>query len=615
MSWEIIGSHIAIIENGKRAHLEAEDVYRAFKDGGFALNGIEQGKLEDAFPNITWSPIGKDANIIIDYNESLPQISIAIGEKTLDVVSGKVLDQIIIDDVWYFVANAEEINKIIADLEVDACGHIGIGDYIKLKRSGADDLIIDNYQGKTLQIDSDYLKPKYLNADMYEYQKRGYLWLDYMLKNCGGCILGDEMGLGKTLQAIALIQQRANEGKKSLVVAPVSLLDNWQNECKKFAPQISVLIHHGYNRTGSPMVFANYDLVVTSYGHVVTDNVLFSMQKWDLLILDEAQNIKNPNSARTKSVKNVLANERLAVTGTPFENHVLDVWSLLDFIIPENFGNQSDFKSTVSDDVYGAKLLEPILSSVMIRRLVRDVAQDLPEKVVIAQPLTMLDNEVDGYEGVRHDLQGVENATLPMLQKLRMYCTHPMIEDDAFGDPYSSSMKYQRTCEIIEEILSRNEKVIVFTSYQKMFDIFLNDLPRRFSVNVDYINGSTEVGNRQGIVDKFNQTEGGAILILNPRAAGTGLNITAANHVIHYNPEWNPALEDQASARAYRRGQKKTTFIYRLYYKDTVEEIINQRLDRKREMAEHAVIGADGTEADMKDIVDAINISPRRTIL
>lgn len=616
MSWKIFDRHIAIEEGRKLAHLEAEDVYRAFKQGSFLFDGVEQGSLENAFPFMTWSPLSKDAEVVIDSRDNQVFVDICVGKTAIDFVCGKVLDQIIIDDTWYYVSNAGEINDLLEKTHISSNGEIGIGDYISLKKEDfEEELITDNYQGSTLRINSEFKKPKYLQANMYEYQKTGYIWMDYILSSCSGCVLGDEMGLGKTLQAIALIQEKANRGKRSLVVAPVSLLDNWHNECAKFAPTLRVLIHHGVNRTGSPNAFYDYDLIVTSYGHIITDNVLFTMHTWDLVILDEAQNIKNPTSARTLSVKNINACERLAITGTPFENHMSDVWSILDFIIPGNFGKVQEFKNSFSDDIYGAKMLEPILSSVMLRRLVKDVAKDLPEKVVIPQPLAMLEKEIDGYEIVRAEVQGINNVSLPMIQKMRMYCTHPALCTDLNTDPYNSSLKYQRTCEIIEEVLSREEKVIIFTSYQKMFDIFLEDLPNRFRVYVNYINGKTEVSKRQEIVDTFNGIDGGAILVLNPRAAGTGLNITAANHVIHYNLEWNPALEDQASARAYRRGQGKTTFIYRLYYSGTVEEIINQRLDRKREMAESAVVGTDGSEADMKDLIDAINISPRRIVL
>lgn len=613
MSWTIVGKHIAILQDNKVAHLEAEDVYRAFKQGGFLFNNVEQGNIEDSFPDISWSTISKYAEIDIFHYGNEITLSVHIEDAEVEFVAGKILDQIIIDGNWFYIANVEELNEILDGLGINSTGKIDVHTYVELvKRNFRENVITDHSEGTSLVFDLDYVKPKELKADLFEYQKKGYMWLDYMLANCSGAILGDEMGLGKTLQAIALILKRANEGKKSLVVAPVSLLDNWENECAKFAPSIKVLVHHGMKRTGTPNTFEKYDLVVTSYGHIVTDNLLFSMCTWDLLILDEAQNIKNASSARAKNVKNVFSKERLAITGTPFENHVTDVWSLLDFIMPGMFGGESDFKYEVSDDMEGAKKLEPMLTSFMVRRRVKDVAQDLPEKVVIAQPLSMSDIEVDEYEEIRNSLSGTKNATLPMLQKLRMYCTHPkLIDEFVTDDLFKKSIKYQRTCEILEEIFSLNEKAIIFTSYQKMFEIFTDDISTRFGIPINCINGSTPVEERQKIVDEFNGIEGSALLILNPRAAGTGLNITAANHVIHFNLEWNPALEDQASARAYRRGQKKTTFIYRLYYKGTVEEVINERLDRKREMAETAVIGAEGSEADMQDIIKSINISPK----
>lgn len=612
MSWQLVGKHIAIVEDGKIAHLEAADVYLASKNKGFEFGGKEQGEIEAALPDISFSPLSKNAEIDIYHDKNQIEINVHVGNTDVEFIKGRALDQIIIDGVWFYISNMEELNELFEELSIRNNGIIDIRQYLELlKRNFKENLLRDHMTDGNVLVDLSYEKPSNLSAELYEYQQKGFMWLDFMLDNCSGCILGDEMGLGKTFQAIALIQKRANHNKKSLVVAPVSLLDNWENECVKFAPSVKVLIHHGASRTGSPMGFEPYDLVVTSYGHLVTDNLLFSMCDWDLMILDEAQNIKNPSSARTKNVKNIMAKARLAVTGTPFENHVLVVWSLLDFIMPSSFGAQKDFTELISDDIEGAKKLEPILSSVMVRRMVNDVAKDLLEKVIVAQPMSMSDLEIDEYENIRKELSGTQNATLPMLQKLRMFCTHPKLIDELpVENVFKNSIKYQRTCEILEEIFSRNEKVIIFTSYQKMFDIFCEDIPNRFKVKVDCINGSTPVPERQKIVDWFNGLEQSAVLILNPRAAGTGLNITSANHVIHYNLEWNPALEDQASARAYRRGQTKTTFIYRLYYKGTVEEIINQRLDRKREMASNAVIGADGSEADMQDIIDSLNISP-----
>lgn len=613
MRWERVANHIAIRDGKRIAHLEAIDVYTAIQENGFLYGGSKLGSLEESFPKLCFSPISRVASIHLDSTKDKIMLLVQGGNVSADFANGIMLDQIIEGDEWHYIANADEIREILKSIGLRGNGEISLSQYVELVRLGINnELIVNEVKPEHLKLKLTYTSPTGLLADLYSYQKSGYSWMNYMLDNSRGCILGDEMGLGKTLQAIALIQQRKNQGKTCLVVAPVSLLDNWYNEFSKFAPNIRVLIHHGIKRTGSLTGFEGYDVIVTSYGHAVTDNLLLCLKTWDLIVLDEAQSIKNPKSTRAVRIKDIPSIARLAITGTPFENHVMDIWSLTDFVLPGFLGNIDSFEERFSDDLDGAKRLEPVLSSIMVRRMVKDVAQDLPEKVVIAQPLSMRDDEANAYEETRKEIVETGMTTLPMLQKLRMYCTHPKLYDDtSIGDPAELSIKYQRCCEILEEVFSRKEKAILFTSYQKMFDIFTQDIPLRFQVPVDCINGSTPVKERQKKVDWFNSHNGSALLVLNPRAAGTGLNITSANHVIHYNLEWNPAIEDQASARAYRRGQKKTTFIYRLYYLRTVEEIINERIERKRDMAATAVIGNDGSKTDMEDLLQAMKLSPK----
>ena len=614
MTWIKKENHIAIRHDKKIAHLNAVDVYDALKKEDYYLFGENQGNIENAFPNIYFSSIGLIALPKISCINGMLSIERKVENQFVDFVKCEIIDQIIIEDEWHYISNAKDINRLLKNTKVRQNGSITINDYFEILKENRNLNIVENIvQSNDLKNILSLSEPKNLNATLFEYQKVGYSWMTTMLKNVKGCILGDEMGLGKTLQAISLIQDNANMGKKVLVVAPVSLLENWKNECLKFAPYVKVLIHHGLRRGGSPKRFKDYDCIVTSYSNVISDNALLNMIDWELLILDEAQNIKNPYSKRSKYVKEIESKNRLAITGTPFENHILDIWSLVDFVLPDYLGTENEFNKLYQDDINGAEKIEPMLSLVMIRRLVKDVAKDLPEKVIIPQPISMTDKEIDLYESIREELSGATNYSLPMLTKLRMFCTHPnLVCDDLCRDPIINSLKYQRCCEVLEEIIANKEKVIIFTSYQKMFDIFMEDLADRFAIPIDYINGSTQVEKRQQIVDWFNSLDGSAVLILNPKAAGTGLNITAANHVIHYNLEWNPAVEDQASARAYRRGQKKTVFIHRFYYKDTVEEIVNQRIDRKREMATTAVIGSDGSSSDLQDIIDAVNASPRR---
>ncbi len=622
--WRIIDNHIALSVVEEVLHPSAEELYLALlNDTDSFIKGIECVALRDAFPEYRFSKIGSDIRCELRNEDEKIFVNLFCERKgkkvSVDVIQGQIVDQCVLDNEWFYVTgSSKEIEDLFSHAGIMNCGVITVSQYVELLRNKellVTGTLINSVETSVLDkpILSDGKIPRGINATLYNYQKTGYWWMKYMLSENQGCILGDEMGLGKTLQVITLIQEYKNAGNiPILVVAPVSLLQNWKRECNRFAPELRVAIHHGARRTGRYKDLLSYDVVVISYNTAVSDTALLSMVSWKLVVLDEAQNIKNPDSERTKYVKKIPRKACIAVSGTPFENHVSDIWSLVDFVKPGLLGTRSEYDSYITDDVDGADKVEPLLSPLMIRRLVADVATDLPEKIVIPQEICMSDSEAARYEEYRQLAIGDgEKVGLGALQKMRMYCTHPQVCDEELdSDPFACSIKYQRMCEIIEEVVDRGEKVLLFTSYQKMFDILQRDIPQRFNIPVDTINGSTVVEDRQPIVDKFNNYDGSCLLVLNPRAAGTGLNITSANHVIHYNLEWNPALEDQASARAYRRGQKKTVFIYRLFYAGTVEQIVNQRIERKREIAETAIVGTDGTTENKEDIIMALDISP-----
>ncbi len=622
--WLIKDNHIALSVDNEILHPSADELYAAICDrAGSFIKDIECLDVHDAFPNIHFSKVGTDVKCYLRNEKESIILELYCERKgnrvPVDVIGGQLVDQCVFNNEWFYVTGStKEIEGVFESANIQSSGVITVSQYIELLRNQDRFLkgsFVNSVEISVLDkpIDPNGSLPEGLVATLYGYQRTGYFWMKYMLEENHGCILGDEMGLGKTLQVITLMQENKNNGKTPmLVVAPVSLLQNWKRECEKFAPQLKVLIHHGSDRTGRYKELEKYDVVVISYNTAVSDTALLSMLRWNLVVLDEAQNIKNPDSERTRYVKRIPRKSCIAVSGTPFENHVSDIWSLVDFIRPGLFGTQSDYSRYISDDLEGADKVEPLLSPLMIRRMVADVASDLPEKVVVPQPIEMSDSEGMRYEEFRREASGQsESVGLGALQKLRMYCTHPQICDDDLGkDPAVCSVKYQRLCEIVDEIKARGEKVILFTSYQKMFDILQRDIPSRFDIPVMKINGSTPVEERQIIVDEFNEYKGCVLLALNPRAAGTGLNITAANHVIHYNLEWNPALEDQASARAYRRGQNKTVFVYRLYYLNTVEEVVNDRIERKREIAEVAIVGTDGNAENREDIISALSLSP-----
>ena len=525
-------------------------------------------------------------------------------------------------NTWFYLSNiTPELNALLNDLGPGLDGILSLGQYLHLLKALGEKNLIEYVDdaGPALTNrhfpDDPVTVP--LTANLYSYQKDGYRWLKYITGEHCGCILGDEMGLGKTLQIIALLADKCTQvDHHFLVVAPVTLLENWKREFSKFAPDVRTLIHHGPGRTGRYKDLLIPDVVIISYGTAVSDVAMLNMIKWDVVVLDEAQNIKSPSAARTKAVKRLNREIGIAVTGTPFENHMTDLWSLLDFISPGFMGTEVEFSALFDDDNRSAVNIEPILSPLMIRRRVSEVARDLPERVDIPVVIQMDEYESLMYEDQRRKIieeLGNKHATLAALQKLRMYCTHPFLIDESasFSDPTRTSSKYSRLCELLSEVISQGDKAILFTSYTKMFEILRSDIPGRLGVPVFEINGETPVQERQPIVDQFGAYAGSALLVLNPRAAGTGLNITAANYVIHYNLEWNPALEDQASARAFRRGQKKTVFVYRLYYADTVEQIVNERIETKRDISELAVVGTKGTHENRDDILAALMMSPQ----
>lgn len=629
--WFIDKNHLAIENGNSIIHPDASEIF-AFIDDAIddtMMKGLTCGNPRMNFEHIRFSKVGSPVKCEI--SNDLEKGGLLLRVYTLrhndvievDIVNGVIIDHCIANNEWFYLTgNIQELNDLFVDAGINEVGRITVRQYINISKYeylNNSQLIENHVNIDKIEkiVNSKEEVPIQLHANLYPYQKIGYLWMKNMINESGGCILGDEMGLGKTLQILTLMLNLVIKSQVPiLIVAPVSLLENWKRECQKFTPNIKIFVHHGRQRTGRYQALQEHDVVIISYNTAVSDLSMLSMIDWRLVVVDEAQNIKNPYSDRAKTIKKIPRRAGIAVTGTPFENHITDVWSLIDFVLPGMLGNIERFKSVVSDDIFGAQIVEPMLSPVMIRRMVSDVANDLPEKVIIPHPIVMSESECTLYRKYREEAkQKMENKSynLPLLQNLRMFCTHPSLCDASLCElpPDKISIKYEVICDILEEIILRNEKAIIFTSYKKMFDIFLKDIPKRFDISVDVINGETPIELRQCIVDKFNDCNDSSVLVLNPRAAGTGLNITGANHVIHYNLEWNPALEDQSSARAYRRGQKKTVFVHRLYYVNTVEQVVNERIERKRDIAESLVVGTDGDESFRKDLLRALEMVPQ----
>ncbi|MCT2560073.1 DEAD/DEAH box helicase [Tsuneonella sp. YG55] len=462
-----------------------------------------------------------------------------------------------------------------------------------------------------------------LHATLFPYQAQGVAWMDQTIRHTGGLILADEMGLGKTIQIIALLLcEKPETSRPALIICPTSLIANWRKEIMKFAPELSVLIHRGHNRTGITAGLQRAQVVLSTYDTVVNDISIFAGMTWSWLICDEAQALKNPDSGRRRSVGRIPRQRTIPMTGTPVETSLLDLWSLADLAIPGLLGSREDFEADHPDSEESAKNLARLTDPVVLCRKVRDVAGDLPERIDIDLPLELGDELSRRYDEVRAEtLEKYPVAgNLVATGQLQLFCAHPWLQGS--GDPErdqdaginpSAGMplftpKVERAIAILEEAFRSGRKVLIFAIFNRCGEILREAAQGRLpDAYWGAINGGTPQEERQAIVDAFSCHDGPGCLVLNPKAAGAGLNITAATVVIHFTQAWNPAFESQASARAHRRGQTEPVYIYRLFYEDTVERVMIDRSQWRRELGNEAV---PVSTRDADDLRRALSIRP-----
>ncbi|MHA7281980.1 DEAD/DEAH box helicase [Arthrobacter sp. TMS2-4] len=429
-----------------------------------------------------------------------------------------------------------------------------------------------------------------LGINLFPYQQDGAEFLVAMAERGVGVLLADQMGLGKTAQAIALLLDQYSHGP-SIIVCPASLLRNWSREIAHLAPALRLIIHAGPSRTGVAGSLAGYDVVITSYETLVGDLSFLADIQWNILALDEAQMIRNPETGRAQSVKALNRRVSLALTGTPVENRLLDLWSIAEFVVPALLGSREAFEQAFPDELGRAESLGRIIAPVTLRRLVADVATDLPELVNIETAFELPPDTARRYSHTAASSAG----PLAAITALRVVCAHA----DGYGWDNGQCLapKIEHTLRIIAEAFSRGEKVLVFASFQQALDSLLDAVrtghPDAFLAVLD---GRLSPSNRQAIIDVFSGFSGAGALFMNPQAAGVGLNITAANHVVHFNPEWNPALTSQATARAHRRKQTLPVTVHHFFYENTVEEDALLRSDWKRALAGRVDDGATTTK-------------------
>jgi SNF2 family DNA or RNA helicase len=604
--------------SGEHVKVPVADIYKAiFKGARNCAGQVVRSPLED-IPLLTYSrQPSQPAVRLTGVNGRNLQIFFGLATET-GFVRAKEGDQLIHDGRWYPI-RADQLQAAQEWLEaagIKAEGNITVGTLIALRALHQKPFVVFDEVGFNadipVEVQANIAIPGFA-GNLYPYQASGVAFLSMIAEQGVGCILGDEMGLGKTAQAIALIQTEKNAGRTpSLIVAPATLLENWRRELALFAPQLTVLIQAGTDRAGVAARLRGMDIVLVSYDTAIRDEEILNQLNWNIVVLDEAQAIKNPEAQRTLAVKRLPRRVSIAVTGTPLENRIEDLWSLADFAMPELLGNREAFLAQYGNALEGATRLAPIISPMLLRRKIIDVAKDLPERIEVPQALEMSFPLAQAYEALRKEtLEEFGPAGgLVATTRLRMLCAHPLLVGTWHADPLADMPKYQRTIELLEEIFSGGEKVLIFSTYHAIADLFMADMPHRFPQGYfDFIDGRVAGEERQLIVDRFFEHQGYGALFLNPKAAGSGLNITTANHVIHYNPEWNPALTAQASARSYRRKQTRPVTIHHLYYIRTVEEVIRSAAAYKQDLAQEAVTGHCG-DIDPVSIAQALKVSP-----
>lgn len=447
-------------------------------------------------------------------------------------------------------------------------------------------------------------QPEGFNGQLRPYQQAGYNWFHFLQQYKFGGVLADDMGLGKTVQTLALLQKQKEElkdtdhAKTTLLILPTSLVYNWQKEADNFAPKLRILLHTGTNRFKDPFAFTHFDLVITTYGIVRSDEAMLSKCFFNYIILDESQNIKNPTSKSFKAIKLLKSRHKLALSGTPIENSVSDIWSQMHFTNPGLLGSyaffQKEFVTPIEKkkDEAAAKKLQAIIKPFVLRRTKNQVATELPPKTEQIIYCEMSEGQSELYETTKSEYRnaildstmqqqrkGSQIALLQGLTKLRQLANHPKMVEDNYT---LGSGKFDAVLEMLEAISSEGNKVLIFSQFVKHLELFKTHFQQQ-NIPFAYLDGTTK--NRAQAVQEFKNEDSIKIFLISIKAGGVGLNLTEADYVFILDPWWNPAVEQQAIDRSHRIGQTRNVFIYKFISKDTVEEKIVAMQNRKKSIA------------------------------
>ncbi|TVQ55754.1 MAG: DEAD/DEAH box helicase [Phycisphaerales bacterium] len=488
-------------------------------------------------------------------------------------------------------------------------------------------------------------QPKGFQGELRPYQRTGLSWLAFLDKFHLGACLADDMGLGKTIQLIALLQhERQNNGAPpgpTLLVVPTSVISNWVREIERFTPGMSVHVQHGPERpTGTQFVDTVYasDVVLTTYALVSRDREMLTDIDWHRVVLDEAQYIKNPPTKQTSAIRALRTKRRIALTGTPVENRLSELWSIMEFCNPGYLGTTNEFRRRFAipierhRDAHRGEMLRQLVQPFVLRRLKTDpnVISDLPACVETKEYATLHPEQAALYERtVNEMLESVEKSegiqrrglVLASLVKLKQICDHPQLVNqsvrsgsaaaDTPHPPAHQSGKVRRLLELLEDVRATGEKALIFTQFRKMGHLLHSMLRSEFECESLFLHGGTPQARRQQLIDRFHETGPEVpFFILSLKAGGVGLNLTAANHVFHFDRWWNPAVENQATDRAFRIGQVRTVHVHKFVCVGTLEERIDQMIEQKTELAERIVGSGESwlTELDTNQLQDLLTL-------
>lgn len=480
-----------------------------------------------------------------------------------------------------------------------------------------------NYDDAYANVIKDFAKPvevvepKDLLGDLRPYQMTGLKWLWTNVSKGFGCCMADDMGLGKTIQVISLILKLKEENKLKnpvLVICPTTLMGNWMKELQLFAPSLKVATYHGLER----QLDLKNDVILTTYAIMRIDVEEMKNNTWGMIVVDEAQNIKNPDTAQTLAIKSLKSDIKIAMTGTPVENRLTELWSIFDFINKGYLGSLKEFQKSYAIPIERfkeksrASKLKLSVSPFVLRRVKTDksVISDLPEKMVMNDYCYLAKSQAILYEKTLNEMMekisgftGVNRRgnIFKLITALKQICNHPYQFLKSGGTSKELSGKAEKCIDLVQNIIDNDEKTLIFTQYKEMGDLLTKIISEECGTEPSFFHGSLTVPQRESLIEDFQTNADRKVMILSLKAGGTGLNLTSATNVIHYDLWWNPAVEDQATDRTYRIGQEKNVMVHRLITLGTFEEKIDEMLKSKKELADLAVYEGEKIITELSD--------------